>query len=294
MVYIEQHSPYLNQFSGSPIGPLLNEILCKETGQQSEDIHNAVDLALNLLISLKSNNREQAVKYYTIFNKRQPKKDSHWVYDNYVLFSIVSVIRKFGLDNQWIRDVIDISYSGADQVNKKIKDTFKNILAGNFNAKGDFHQISIVYQSLANEEHFDNETINKMFQNLWLKKFPFFEEDFLNVISIKAVEIAFLKKALLTDREFYYLHSFIPSYNSRTNLIAKTLARIIIICLILGVFYLIWKLNSDEDQYPLVVKLIVFLCSFSGVGVIAIWGWKNNLATLFRKLINKLFNYKST
>jgi len=293
MVYIEQQSAYLSQFADSPIESLLNEILKQEVGKFSDDIHNAGDLALNLLISLKSNDEEKAIKYYTIFNKRQPTKESHWIYDNYILFAIVCTVRKFKLDAQWIRNVINISYNGADQTNKKIKDTFKNILAENYNAKGDFHQISLLYQYLANDGHYQNEAINKMFHHLWVKTFPFFEEDFLNVLSIKAIEIAFSKKALLNEREFYYLNGFVPSFNARADFIAKMFARFIIIGLITVVFYVLWQLNNSEKQYPLAVKTIVFLSSFSGVGVLAVWGWKSNLASFFRTFINRLFDYKS-
>ncbi|ATP56487.1 hypothetical protein CPT03_08380 [Pedobacter ginsengisoli] len=291
MVYLEQQSGYLSQFADSQIAPLLNEILKQEVGEFSDDIHNAGDLALNLLICLKSNDDQNALKYYTIFNKRQPTKDSHWIYDNYVLFAIVCTVRKFNFDTQWIRNVISISYNGADSINKRIKDTFRNILAENYNAKGDFHQVSLVYQYLANDGHYQNEAINKMFHHLWLKSFPFFEEDFLNVLSIKAIEIAFSKKALLTDREFYYLNGFVPSFNARADLFAKIFSRLIIIGLIALVFYVIWKLNNSEKDYPLTVKMIVFLSSFSGVGVFAIWGWKGNFASFFRTFINKLFNY---
>lgn len=294
MVYIEQQSGYLRQFDDLPIAPILSEILKQEEGRFSDDIHNAGDLALNLLISLKSNDKESALKYYTIFNKRQPTKDSHWIYDNYVLFAIVCVVRKFNFDTQWIRNVIDISYNGADSANKKIKDTFKNILAENYNAKGDFHQISLVYQYLANDGHYQNEAINKMFHHLWLKTFPFFEEDFLNVLSIKAIEIAFMKKALLTDREFYYLNGFVPIFNARADFIARIFSRLIIVGLMAFVFYVLWKLNNSEKDYPLAVKTIVFLSSFSGVGVLAVWGWKSNLASFFRTFINKLFNYKAS
>lgn len=293
MVYIEEQSTYLNQFVNSPIRRILNEILLDELGELSSDLLNAGDIALNLLISVKSNDHQQAVKYYTILSKRQPTKESHWIYDNFVLFSIICTIRKFELDSEWIKNVIDISYPGADPINKKIKDTFKNILAGNYNSKGDFHQISLVYQHLAVDEYYNNEAINKMFHHLWLKSFPFFEDNFLNIMSIKAIEISVLKKELLTDLQSYYLNNFIPSFNTRADLLAKFLSRFIISGLIFIVFFLLWKFYNSETQYPKLVKIILFLSSFSGVGVLAIWGWKNNLAKFFRKLINKLFKFNS-
>jgi hypothetical protein len=293
MVYIEQQSAYLSQFDDSQIASLLKEILKDRLGIVSEKIHIAGELALNLLIAVKSLDKSMAEKYYSVFIKRQPTKESHWIYDNYVLFSIVCAVRKFNIDNQWIRNVIDISYSGADSTNKKIKDSFKNLLSGNYNANGDFHQISVVYQFLAKDEHYNDKSINKMFHFLWLKPFPFFEEDFLNIISLKAIEIGFMKKSLLTDVQYYQLNIFVPNFNTRANFIAKIFSRVIIVTLIIAVLFLLWKLDNSEEQYATTLKIAVFLSSFSGVGVLAVWGWKSNLAIFFRTIIDRIFTYKS-
>jgi len=291
MVYLEQQSTYLKKFNSSPIAPVVDEILHVAVGNFSDDVHNATDLSLNLLIALKQNDKVSAERFYGIFNQRQPTRESHWIYDNFVLFSITCVVQKFGLEQKWLRAVIDMSYTSADPLNKTIRDTLKNILAGNFNAKGDFHQISIVYQFLAKDEHYQDEAMNSMSSSLWLKSFPFFEDDFLNLMSIKALEVVLLKKASLTETQFYHLHNFSRQYNIRADVLSIYIARVLIISVIALAFGVLWRITNSETEYPIAVKIIAFLGSFSGVGILAFWGWTSNLAKLVRKLIDKIFAY---
>lgn len=291
MVYLEQQSIYLKKFEGSPIAYLLNEILYSPDSVFSDAVHNATDLSLNLLITLKQNDSVNAERFYGLFAQRQPTRESHWIYDNFVLFSITCIVRRFGFEQQWLKSVIDMSYTSADSVNKAIRDTLKNILAGNFNAKGDFHQVSIVYQFLAKDEHYQEEAMNSMSSSLWLKFFPFFEDDFLNVISIKALEVVLLKKASLTEIQFYHLNHFPTGYNKRADNLSKYIARILIFAAIALAFAILWKLTNTETQYPFLVKVIGFLGSFSGVGILAFWGWNSKLAKVVRKLIDKIFGY---
>lgn len=292
MVSLEQ-TTFFQRLNESPMQPLFHELHSSEIGNFTEDVSNASSLALNLLIAVKANNKEQADKYFAIFSKRQPTKDSHWIYDNYVLFCIVSAVAKFSLDSSWISSVINISLAGASPVDKGIRETFKNLLAGNYNAKNDFHQISMAYQFLSKDEHYQDENINGVFSELWLKPFPFFDDDFLDLISLKAIEVAVVKKALLSKQEQYDLESFVPTFNRKANSLANILSWSIITILILGVFYGLLKLNAAEENFPAFIKPLLFLLGLSGAGVLGIIGWKKGIVKMLRKGINAFFHYKT-
>lgn len=293
MVSLEQ-TTFFQRLNESPMQPLFHELHSSEIGNYTEDLSNASSLALNLLIAVKANNKEQAEKYLSIFSKRQPSKDSHWIYDNYVLFCIVAAVAKFSLDSSWISRVINLSLAGASSVDKDIRESLKNLLAGNYNAKNDFHQISMVYQFISKDEHYRDEHINNVFSVLWLKPFPFFNEDFLDLMSLKAIEVAVVKKALLSKQEQYDLKGFIPAFDRKANKLANVLSWLIVTILILVVFYGLLKLNEAEGNFPAFIKPLFFLMGLSGIGVLGLIGWKKGIAKILRRRINSFFHYKST
>ena len=291
MVYIEEQSAYLSQLKLSPLAPLLNEVLYDRVAGYSMETHNANEVAVSLIICVKTGNKTDAETILNQFSKRRVNKDSHWIYDNFIVFSIVCAVHKFELSTDWISGAINLTYSAATPVDKKIKDTFRNILTGNYSSRGDYHQISVVYQFLAKDEKPNEARINEMYIELWEASFPFSDDDFLNVMSLKAIEVAFTKKALLNPHQFALMNSFVPSFKKRSEMIAKTVSWTLIAVITVGSFYLLDLLNEKSKSYPLFSKVLFFLLSVSGFGVSIFWGWKKGLSKFILMLINKLFGF---
>lgn len=292
MVSLDQQTAFFQRLNDSALQPLVQEIGSVEIGAFTSESANASDFALNLLISVKAANKQQAEQYYTLFSKRQPSKETHWIYDNYVLFCIVAAVVKFGFDTTWITNVINLSLSGGTAVQKGIKETFKNLLAGNYNAKNDYHQISLVYQFLSKDEHYQDDHINKTFNEIWLKPFPIYNEDFLDLMSLKAIEVAVAKKSLLTSQEQYHLKYFVPTYDRKIGMLTTRLSWLVVLSLIAAIFYSLFKLNSLESELPVLVKGVFFLLGISGAGVLAVWNWKKGIASILRKGADTFFRYK--
>lgn len=291
MVYLEQQSTYLEQLKLSPLAPLLKEVLYGSVGGYSMETHNANEVAVSLVICVKTGNKTDAETILNQFSKRQVNKDSHWIYDNFIVFSIVCAIHKFDLSTGWISAAINLTYSAATPVDRKIKDTFRNILTGNYSSKGDYHQISLVYQFLAKDEKPNEARLNEMYIELWEAPFPLAEDDFLNVMSLKAIEIAFIKKALLNPHEFALMNSFVPNFKKRSEQIANIIAWTFIAVITIVSFYLLDLLNEHAKTYPLFSKVLFFLLSISGFGVSIFWGWKKGLSKFMLMLINQLFGF---
>ncbi len=291
MVSLELQTVFFRGLNHSPYKPLIAEIVSEQTGSYVEDTSNSTNLGLNLLISVKEGDRERAVKYNAIFQKRIPSQDSDWIYDNFVMFSIVTATAKFGLETQWISEVINLSFLKANPIDKSIRETLKNILAGNYNAKDDLHQVSMVYQYLSKDEHFQDGHINKVYNNLWHKEFPFFEDDFLNIVSLKAIQVAFEKKSLMSERDQFLLKEFVPTFKRQISLISTVIAWFIIIGLIIGIFFGLWKINQLELLFPATIRTVFWIIGLSGVGVLSLIGWKKKMVEMIDKSLRYFFRF---
>jgi len=291
MVYIEEQSAYLDRLKLSPLAPLLQEVLYDGVAAYSMETHNANEVAVSLIICVKTGNKADAEKILSQFSKRQVNKDSHWIYDNFIVFSIVCAVHKFGLSTDWISGAINLTYSAATALDKKIKDTFRNILTGNYSSRGDYHQISVVYQFIAKDESLNDARLNEMYVELWESSFPFADDDFLNVMSLKAIEIAFIKKAMLNPHQFTLMNNFVPTFKKRSEIISKIISWTVIAVITIASFYLLDLLNEKSKSYPLFSKVLFFLLSVSGFGVSIFWGWKKGLSKFILMLINKLFGF---
>ncbi|UOE52462.1 hypothetical protein MTO98_15405 [Mucilaginibacter sp. SMC90] len=291
MVYLEEQSAYLQQLQQSGLAPLLSEILHTPTAVHSLETHDANTVAVNLIICVKTNNKTDAELILNQFSKRKITRESHWIYDNFIIFAIVCTVHKFDLQALWIKEAINLTYSNANDTDKRIKDTFRNLLNGNYSSKGDYHQISLVYQFIAKEERPNETRLNEMYVELWESPFPFADDNFLNVVSLKAIEIAFGKKAMLSPHQFELMNSFVPVFKQRAERISMVASWVLITVITVWSFYLLWLLYNKPEAYPLFSKVLFFILSISGFGVSILWGLKKGLSAFIFTTIKKTFGY---
>jgi hypothetical protein len=287
MVHLETKYEYLEKCKEDiQVKNLVNQILKEESIPIIVDQNNASIVAVNLITCIKKNDREMALEIYTQFAKRKPTRESHWIYDEFVVFALLCTVCKFSFDTIWIRDVIHFSSQTRTPELQTINTTFLNILNGNFNVKQDYHQISLVCQHLIKNESYDLERVNKMFAKLWNLPFPFFESTFLNIISIRAIEISFAIKGLLSPQNYFDHQYFIERFFNRTEVAAKICSWFTLLVSAAALYYLLWKVNVTNE------KLTSFIISVTGVGVAAIFGLRKKMQDNVTVYLRKIFGYK--
>lgn len=174
-----------------------------------------------------------ATSLYQKLATRQVRVDSEWIHNDYLVFALVCVVQKFQLDGKWVRQVLH-NRPNADATQWLINKSFDNLLAGNYNAKEDYHQISIVYQLITQQEQFDVERLHKMFAYLWRHSFPYFESEFLNVVSLRAIRAAFEAKGLTDIEQRFVAERFAHQFLKRVSTISKALTYSIFILIIIA------------------------------------------------------------
>lgn len=287
MVHLEVKYEYLASIRQSAeINALTDAILLDKVASVGDFRNDASQVALDLIACVRQNDKNKAEFLYNHFSRRNPTKESHWIHDEFVVFALVCAVQKFSFNDAWVKEVLLLTSQTTDVILQRINETFKNILAGNYNAKGDLHQISLVYQHISKNEDYDNERINKMFCKLWEMKFPFYDSTFLNIVSLKAIELAFELKGLLDPQEYNQSKQFLSRFLDHTLALGSILAWISLI-LVTGVLYLVlWEASIINE------KLTSFLISVSGITIMGVIGLHKWLKTLFSSSIRKLFGYK--
>lgn len=292
MVHLELKYEYLKIIKqSSEISPLIDLIIDERRSSPFQNINsNAFSVAHDLLICIFKNDKKRADEMYNNFSKRQPNHETPWVYNEFVLFSLICAVAKFNLDKKWIESVLDLQGQSTDAERRVILSSLRNILAENINVKEDFHQISLVFQHISGKQNFQQERIDKMFKNLWLKDFPFHQSDFLNVISLKAIQIAFNSKGLLSPQDLYDSKIFLRKFTYRTEIFGKTVAWICVVSMFVILVAISWY-YYDKSVFA---KAISFTTGILGIGVVAIFKVRKAIEKIVVKYTRIVFGYKES
>ncbi|PSR56647.1 hypothetical protein AHMF7605_25705 [Adhaeribacter arboris] len=244
------------------------------------------NVVCNLLLYVRQNDVTSATALYHRLITRQFRPESEWIHNDYLLFALVCTASKFQLDNNWIRQVL-LCRPSLDESQRLTNKTFENLLAGNYNAREDYHQISVVFQIVTQQIQFDETRLNKMFAYLWRNPFPYFESDFLNIVSLRAIRAAFEAKGLLNPEQRFITEQFASRFIARVRLITKIITYTIFALTIGGLAF-----SAAFFAENIWVKAVLAALSALGLGAsffadIRIW-----LASRIEKMLKSFWGYK--
>lgn len=288
MVSLEAKSVYLAPLLESPMPRFFVGILYEQSDLQPPKLQMADSnsLACNVLYFVRCAEETQCRELYQQLQERKPNKETEWIYNDYLVFSLVCAVKRFALPSTWVRQLLTLRIS-QDEEKQRLNVTLGNILAGNLNSREDYHQVSLVYQMLTGEQVPDEIRLNKMFKFLWRRPFPFFTSPFLNLISLKALELAFNSKGLLNPEQFFATEQFTGRFLHRTQRLAALVVTVPVVALVL-------VLAVATVRYPNNgwVKLGLALTSAFGVDVIGSFsGLRDKLQTPVTTAIRRAFGY---
>lgn len=246
---------------------------------------DTLSAAVNLLVYVRNDDQAAATSLYQTLVARQVYPNSEWIHNDYFVFALVCAVRKFHFESQWVRQVIH-ARPNVESEKRQTNRTFENLIAGNYNAREDYHQISVVCQLITHQECFDNERFHKMFAHLWRHPFPFFESDFLNIISLRAIRAVFEAKGLLDPTQRFVAEQFATKFLSRVVLLSRVLVYPLyttaIVALITGAA--VWAEN------PFVKNSLGTLAAL-GIGAATFAQCRDWALTKVQSGLKKLFGY---
>lgn len=279
MVSLEAQSAYWQPLRANAFTSFFLDFLDEKPGLAAPVLNasDTLNTASNLLVYVRQADAVAATSLYQKLSARQARPDSEWIHNDYFVFALVCTVRKFQLDSQWLRQLMGHRPSSESE-QRIINKTFDNIIAGNYNAREDYHQISVICQLITHQEQLESERLHKMFAYLWRHPFPYFESEFLNIVSLRAIKVAFEAKGLLNPEEFFAAEKFTERFLMRTSRLATVLVAAPVLLLII-------YLAIATFQYPnnFWVKGALTLSAAFGVDVLAsfssLQGYLRKIAT---------------
>ncbi|MBF9239507.1 hypothetical protein I2I05_19090 [Hymenobacter sp. BT683] len=286
MVSLEAKADYWKPLRATPLVCFFIDFL---DGQPMPPL-GALDPADNegavkhLLTSVRDNDRTTAAALYLKLSTRRLRPDTEWVHNDYLVFALVCTVRKFQLDDGWLRQVIRLR--PVDENEKRlVNKTFENILAGNHNAREDYHQISVVFRLMTDQGQPDAERLNKMVSHLWRHPFPWFESEFLTIVSMRAIRAAFEAKGLLNPEQRFTADQFAERFLERV----KRLSAVIAWAAFFGVVLLLVFLNVRYADNSIVKIILTVVTVLTLIG--SLTDLRRLVATLTERSIRKLLGY---
>ncbi|MCB2380359.1 hypothetical protein LGH70_22395 [Hymenobacter sp. BT635] len=288
MVSLEAKSAYMAPLLESPMPHFFVGILYDQPDLQPPRLQlaDSNSLACNVLHFVRHAEAVPCRELYQQLQGRKPNKESEWIYNDYLVFSLVCAVKKFALPSEWVRQLLSLRAS-HDEERQKLNATLRNILAGNLNNREDYHQVSLVYQVLTGEQVPDETRLNKMFKFLWRQPFPFFTSPFLNLISLKALELAFNSKGMLNPEQFFAAEQFTERFLLRTRRIAAFVVTVPVLALVVSLG--VATVRYPENGW---VKLALLLTSAFGVDVLgAFSGLRDKLRGIATGALRRALGY---
>jgi len=265
---------FIDFLEGQPMSPL--------GALDPADSEGAVQ---HLLTSVRDNDSKTAIEVYQKMSTRRLRPDTDWIHNDFLVFALVCTVRRFQLDDGWLREVIRLRPS--DEAEKRlINKTFENILTGNYNAREDYNQISVVFQLITGQGQADAERLNKMVSYLWRHPFPWFDSEFLTIISMRAIRSAFEAKGLLNPEQQFVAEQFAERFLARV----KRLSGVVAWLLLAGIVLLLVVLNVYYTENPVVKNILTAVTVLTLIG--SLTDMRKQIALWTEQFLRKLFGYR--
>ncbi len=283
MVFVEEKSNYLQKIEKENDLFFLKEYFWHKSvvsiTSESKTVHK-------LIFALAHNDISQIEEIIDDYSKREPNPQSAYINNDLITFLFVCIIQKFNLEKQWLINFIEQRKSEEEE-KKSITKTFQNLLNDNFESKDNYFEIVIVYKEILGTIQNNKNILNETYEKLSKKTFPFYDSQFLNLISLRAIDLIILWKGLDDYTEFNNLKTFSQVFDNRVSILSKILSWICILFFLSLTIYFSYKLffgtKEEKDLFSQIFS-VLSLVGFSLIGI-----GRKKVETFFKNSLNKLY-----
>lgn len=282
MVLIEKRLKYLAKINTESKLKLIafysmlkvNPVIYDEDRALSE----ADEIYYGVINSIISNNESDFLHYYKIRSRSKPsdKFSSPFVSDDFLIFSLLIGIVKFGVARDWINSILSI------RSKNEITETFQNIIKEDFFSLSNMPEIVLCFLSLTNKSLINNDLTNRAYLKI-KDDFKLFDNqnDFKILCTLNAYDIIIDLKEIPRGSRISLLEKFDKKFNKRITVVFL----IIQVVFFYGIISLLISLpNYNPKVIDLIEKYNYVFTFFSALGLSLI----GNQVAIYKDKIKEL------
>ncbi len=239
MVSLENKSNFFSRINENQKLAAFNSFLLNRPIPKSinEDLNESEEIYYGVLNAIQANNHSNFESCYNRKNKSSPSKDSPspFVNDDFLIFSLIIGIIRFGFDREWIKKIISIRAKNPTTT------TLENILNENYYSKSNLFEIVLMYLHLNDPSLINNDLLNNTFKSI-SENVKLFESksDFQIICSLRAYDLIIELKEAPNGSTIDLLKKFNLRFLRRIKILTSITQAVLLIFF----FYALIKLIS--------------------------------------------------
>lgn len=238
MVSLENRTDYSLRINESQKLTAFNQLLLnkKVITLQNQELNESEEIYFAIVNAIHTNKQSAFEIYFNKKNKSHPSKESPspFVNDDFLIFCLVVGIAKFGLDKNWIKNIISIRSRNTITI------TFENILNENYFSKSNISEIVLMFIQLYNPSLITNDLLNDAYRSICENTVLFeCKSDFQIVCAIRAYDLIIELKEAPDGSKINLLEQFNSSFLKRVKILAWLIQTFLLITLIYATIILV-------------------------------------------------------
>jgi len=206
---------------------------------------NTQDIARNAIIAIKNNSKTGFHIVYESIARRKPRKDTVWIYDDILMFTLVIGAIKFEIDAKPLNAILNVRKQSQDNEKRILTDLLEDALSGQIEVAGKYRFVSICIADVIGTDYtIEQSTANTIYQ----EALGYYQDSksnlFIRVCALRACDIIVTLKDLLPPGRVKSVIAFSRKFQSRVSQIA-TFVYVVVVVLLLA--YIIYRIVQQPD-----------------------------------------------
>ena len=265
-----------------------------ESRLDEKKLKNAEEIPLICLSAIQENDKVKFEKCLNAISRRKPNKASPWIYNDFLIFSLILGAKFFHVDFTVLTSLLALRHSEGDE-KKRLTDSFSSLAEGNFEFSGKFGFVSFFVSDFLGKRDLANSQLQEIFSTITSP--PFWDElsIFSKLLALKIYDRIIELKELDDPSFTSEKNQFIATFRKRVEIIGNLFFFTLLLCFIGFTVFLIYVRFNEWTTWKEFVETVKDIYTFIGLGgILGLLTLRKYVVKLFDKLFFFIFGYNES